>query len=170
MVWVVRGGRRGLGCLALSGLAIARLRLVVRRLRLCVGWLWLPGILVRLRRVRLLGWGRSLIVGALLVGASVFKLTHALANAPEQLGNPFGAEEQHQHKDDENDSLWIADKQEGENKHEQGSRVAVASGKTRRKGRNQYTIKPRYWTATKVSVKLALAGVEVFRRASQTPS
>jgi hypothetical protein len=118
--------------LARSWLAVARLRLCVGLARLRIRWLRLASVLVGLV-ARLRRSSRGLVIGALWLVACVFELAYALANALKQLGNALSAKEQYQHEDDENDGLRVADKQEGENKHEQRRRAAVASGKTKRK-------------------------------------
>lgn len=96
-------------------LAIAGLRLGVRLVRLRIRRLRLACVLVVGLVVRRLGSCRRLVVRVLWFVAGVFKLAHPLANAPEQLRNALGAEEQYQHEDDEDNGLRIAEEQEGEN-------------------------------------------------------
>jgi len=76
--------------------------------------------------IRLVSLRRILVIRSLWLVGSVLKLTYSLAHTLKQLGYALGAEEQYQHEDDEDDSLRIAEKQEGEEKH--GS--AGASEKT----------------------------------------
>lgn len=66
---------------------------------------------------------------ARLLGSCILKLAYPLAYAPKQFGDSLSTKKQHQHEDDEDDGLRIAEEQKGEEKHEQVGKMAFAKWK-----------------------------------------
>ena len=123
---VVGSGRAVGGQLAGSRLAVGLVGLRIATLGLAIRLVGLALVLAGLRlAVRLVGLAGSLKRRARLLSRGILKLAHPLAYASKQLGNALGTKKQHEHEDDEDNGLRIAEKQKREDNHGAGRREGL---------------------------------------------